>query len=285
MFARIKVFVVSTLDNTKLHVKWVFKNANNANFDPITAHLLVVKNPMYAKLAQTCIESFLHFHPNSKIVIHCDQSTLRSTYWQLGFLRFKRKGRIYIEKSFENPEWQKSKLDLILSLQGTKDVFFDCDLRWNGTLSSKPNQALLYFVEEKPIEAYPEIVSSLPPDFSRFPFATMKNTSVFSWSGIEISETTRKQFEDLWHKIYDYFASSSKKQNSNHSRLSEQVALSILPNLLEIPYLFLKENDSQFDGSVCESSYFGASGGRFALWGNTNRRSWFRKFKATRTSL
>lgn len=285
MFARINVFVVSTLHNTTLRVKWMFKNAKNANFDPMTAHLLVVKNPMYAKLAQTCIESFLHFHPNAKVVVHCDQSTWRSTYWQLGFLRFKRKGRIYIEKSFENPEWQKSKLDLILSLQGTEDMFFDCDLRWNGTLSSKPNQALLYFVEEKPIETYPEIVSSLPPDFSRFAFAVMKNTSVFSWSGIEISETTRKQFEDLWHNINDYFAFSSKKQTSNHSRLSEQVALSILPNLLEIPYMFLKEDDGQFDGSVCESSYFGASGGRFALWGNTNRRTWFRKFKASRTSL
>ena len=285
MFARLNGFAVSTLNNAKLRVNWIFKNAKNANFDHITAHLLVVKDPMYAKLARTCIESFLHFHPNSKVVVHCDQTTLKSTLWQLLSLRLKRKRNIFIGKSFEAPEWQKSKLDLIFSLQGTGDMFFDCDLRWNGPLSSNQNHALLYFVEEKPIETYPEVIRSLPQDFRRYASATMKNTSVFSWSEIKISDSARKQFENLWDKINIFFVCSSDKQKSSSSRLSEQVALSILPEVLEIPYLFLKEDDRQFDGSVCESSYFGASGGRFALWGNTNRRSLFRSFKESRTSL
>lgn len=277
MQSRLNKVIFSIIMNLARHAKWLMKNSRFARLDAITAHLLIVKNPIYATLAKTCIESFLYFHPNAKIIIHYDSQTLNAIKSKFRLLKIFRRRSLYFQETLENASWQYSKLNLILSLQGTNHFFMDCDLRWNGVIQDHPNKSMLYFVKEKPLDSYPGILPYLPQSFHNYGKALMKNTSLFSWSEFEINNEFRNEVERIWWDLFDLCHNSSNKDLMSILRVSEQLVLSIIPEKLEFPYSFLKEVDAQFDGSVCESSYYGASYGKFAFWGNTNRKSLFRR--------
>lgn len=276
MTTRLFRFSKVTLLNLNRRFRWLFQNSKFANLENLSAHLLVVKNPVYARLARTCVESFLHYHPNSQVVIHYDTRTWNALKRQLCFLRLFRRGRLRFERLSDVPIWQESKLDIILSISGTNNIFMDCDLRWNGAAPLPSNRSILYFVKERTLESYKGVLEVLPSRFHSFGVALMKNTSVFSWSYLNLSDASKERVKAVWLEFQSNCKRSYKPEVQSVSRISEQIVLSILPDLEGYPFTFLKELDQQFDGSVCESSYYGASQGRFAIWGNTNRKSLFK---------
>jgi hypothetical protein len=262
--------------NSNRRFRWLFQDSKFANPENLATHLLVVKNPVYARLARTCVESFLHYHPNSQVIIHYDTRTWNALKRQLCLLRLFRRGRLRFERLSDDPIWQESKLDIILSISGTNNIFMDCDLRWNGAAPLPSNRSILYFVKERALESYKGVLEVLPSRFHSFGVALMKNTSVFSWSYLNLSDASKERVKAVWLEFQSNCKQSYKPELQSVSRISEQIVLSILPDLEGYPFTFLKELDQQFDGSVCESSYYGASQGRFAIWGNTNRKSLFK---------
>lgn len=262
--------------NSNRRFRWLFQDSKFANPENLATHLLVVKNPVYARLARTCVESFLHYHPNSQVIIHYDTRTWNALKRQLCLLRLFRRGRLRFERLSDDPIWQESKLDIILSISGTNNIFMDCDLRWNGAAPLPGNKSILYFVKERALESYKGVLEVLPSRFHSFGVALMKNTSVFSWSYLNLSDASKERVKAVWLEFQSNCKQSYKPELQSVSRISEQIVLSILPDLEGYPFTFLKELDQQFDGSVCESSYYGASQGRFAIWGNTNRKSLFK---------
>ena len=273
----IKFFRIATIliSNSFKRILWLIRDSKRANQTEFQAHLLVMNNIAYAKLARTCVESFLHFRPNSKITIHCDDKTKNEVRKAFRVLNFFRRGRIRLENLKSDLPWQNHKLDIILELSGTQSIFMDCDLRWNGSMPINEVNKIMYFVKEKPLRSYDKLIESAPAFLREFSESSMKNTSFFSWSGREILENQRAQIIKMWTEIYEHSQFQISESNGSLSRISEQVVLSVLPEIFSLSFTFLKESDFQFDGSLCESSYFGASGGRFALWGNTIRKSLF----------
>jgi hypothetical protein len=71
----------------------------------------------------------------------------------------------------------------------------------------------------------------------------------------------------MLQKIEEMSVSDSTKESLK--RVSEQLCLSILVPESESNYL--KDADSQFDGTFVESSYFGATGTRFGWFGITSK--------------
>ena len=253
------------------NVRWLFFASKKSNKKTNKVHLLVVKDERYVKLAKICIKSFLYYHPHYEVIINCDGNTLSKTKRSFMFLRLLGK-QITFKEIPKKEYWQESKLSLITSLIGTHDFYMDCDLRWNGCLKDEDSDNLVFFVEEKPLSSYGFLESLISLIDPRIANATMKNTSFFSWSGSG-NEAIGNYLSTQWALIekvcsHNGFVQSTKNESF---RVSEQVLLSLIPHKFNLNYKFLKSQDEQFDGSICESSYFGASGGRFAPWGNTLR--------------
>ena len=58
-----------------LRVSWYVPTRKSTNQFAGQVHVLVVKNTSYINFSRICIESFLHFHPKAKVILHCDTST------------------------------------------------------------------------------------------------------------------------------------------------------------------------------------------------------------------
>ena len=227
------------------------------------AHLLVVKNEIYAQIAKICVESFLFYNPNSTVVIHVDEKTKGATHETLKKLVSKKKVSI-LQIETETAPWQDSKLNLILSLGDPQKFFMDADLKWNGPISSL--NGITLFVNEFTFEEnsiYEPITRS--NWFSEYLNATMKNTSFFHWSTYKPSEDDKRQIESLMNKIEIITNNQENSDDFNAStkRISEQIALSLLVEKLNQDIYFLKDADGFKDGSFVESSYFGATGASF----------------------
>ena len=267
--------VFQLLSNSIRRILWLTKESKNSNSSYFNVHLLVVSNTFYARLARVCVESFLYLHPNSQIIIHCDSETEGELLRQFRVLKFFRRGKVRLDRLSNDSVWQLHKLQIILGMNGTSDIFMDCDLRWNGPIGDDARGKIVFFVEERSLSTYKGVVDALPGNIKKCSEASMKNTSYFSWSGIKILESEYDQILNCWQELYERTLDKTLSSTESISRISEQVVLSVFPELFRLPFVFLKESDQQFDGSICESSYYGASGGRFALWGNTNRKSLF----------
>jgi len=227
------------------------------------AHLLLVKNEIYAQIAKVCIESFLFYNPNSKVVIHVDKKTLNASHKALKKLVVKNKVSI-LQIDSDSVPWQDSKLNLILSLGDPQKFFMDADLKWNGPIS--PLKGITLFVKEFAFEEnafYEPITRSIW--FSEYSNSTMKNTSFFHWGSYQPSGDDKKLIEVLMEEIRittdDH--TNSNNFNSSTKRISEQIALSLLVEKLNRTVYFLKTKDGFKDGSFVESSYFGATGASF----------------------
>lgn len=223
-----------------------------------TVHFLVVGNSVYARIVQTAIESFLFFNPRARVLIHCDPRTERAVKRSLFLVRLRHPKKVAISVTGNDEIWYKQKLQLILSLVGTTDMFLDADVRIRGPIHS--TSKITFLVREN------KVASTL--DFGLFDllkneilsgeisFST-KNTTAFSWGGLILAPN---QIQLAW-EIYQSVV--RKLFSSPELRLSEQITLSILVDALDLEVSYLKESDSQFDGSAIESSYFGATSSKF----------------------
>jgi hypothetical protein len=251
----------NSIASFRLNVLWSYGVPSATNEDEHTIHLLIVKNPVYVKLARICIKSFLHFNPNSDFKVHCDSATFsesNSVFKKLG-------NRVQIFMDISNEaQWQESKIDLILSMSGSSEIFMDADLRWNGPLPKL--FGLTFFVEEfSMLEKSPERQAIRALNSIAFDSATMKNTSFVYLDRYVLSHSEKDLVREYAHKFEGLLdlADIGEKDRPTLMRLREQIIFSLISESWQIPIYFLKEIDSHRDGRFVESSYFGATGSSF----------------------
>lgn len=228
-----------------------------------TAHILVVKNPVYLRIGKVAIASFLYHNPGSRVSIHCDSLTRAAA--QKEYRYYLKRNLVHIvEVQFEDGTWQLQKLELLETIAKRElNFYMDCDVRWNGRLDL-PEKCTYYVSEFQLIEKSPfrELLSSLGL-FDR-EIQMMNTTFVYLYPGSFTSEELHKM-----RKLHDQFqrACSSgdvaKLDVEVIKRLSEQLAFSVFLSQSEKDHVALKVKDGHRDGSFLESSYFGATGVQF----------------------
>jgi hypothetical protein len=160
--------------------------------------------------------------------------------------------RIEIIQSHAEIHWTEKKYELLMSLQGKKDLYLDVDTRCNNKIDIG-NEVTCFVDEGNILEQYPynEILREFPsvefPQKSR-----MLNTTFFTWNGHLLHEKYQDNY--LYKKVFLNASAFSKE------RLSEQIAISMLVTNSFPDYEGLKKQDKSFDKGVIESSYLGATG-------------------------
>lgn len=249
----------------KNYFTWSTKKSKKISTENFHVHVLVVKKINYVKLSRTAILSFLYFHPNSKITVHCDHVTYLPVKKILK--KYIGKKSIHILDDCDSSfTWQQSKLQLILQMNGTKDCFMDADLRWNGPIS-KQIRNVIFFVNEFKFQdrsPYRQLGHVIEKNFG-LKNLHMHNTSFFSFGGVIISLVEIQKTLDFSRdmQLLCEAANLGKDDLKILERLSEQVALSVCSLNWANEIKFLKDQDAIFDGSFVESSYFGATGNIF----------------------
>ena len=256
---------IKDLVRYKNYLKWSANKSKKINAENFHVHVLVVKKIDYVKLSRTAILSFLYFHPNSKITVHCDNVT---------YLLVKKIFKKHIDKKSicvlddcdSSFTWQQSKLRLILQMNGTRDCFMDADLRWNAPIT-KQICSVIFFVNEFKFQdrsPYRQLGYTIEENFG-LKNLHMYNTSFFSFGGACISlfeiQKTLDFSRDL--QLLCEAANLGKDDLKILERLSEQVALSVCSLNWANEIKFLKDQDAIYDRSFVESSYFGATGNTF----------------------
>lgn len=255
--------LISIERNTDLR-RWSGTTAGNASSTAEIGHLLVVKKVEYVPISKVCVESFLHYNPRSKVILHSDEFTY-ARLLQSFQNRIKSK-QVEVRETFvsANLTWQECKVEILLSMNGTSDFFMDADLRWNGPKPSR--DGIQFFVQEFDMldkSPYRQLVRSAMPKYENG--THMRNTSYFSFGGIRIRDA-ECALVTQFHRNFRTLLGLADLGSADElilSRLSEQIAFSVLADRWRVPIAFLKEVDSHRDGAFVESSYFGATGSSF----------------------
>lgn len=266
MFRRFLTFARSTakkIEATKKSWVWRHRKSKDSNPESFVANILIVKNPIYAKVGRVCVESFLYYHPNAIVKLHVDDMTRQAVKTEI-LDRNISQNISMVAVPTQSSTWQEQKIDLILSLSGTSEFFMDADLRWNSrirTISEVTFYVNEFFLREK--SPFRQIVESFRG--GKYKSAMMRNTSFFTFGGHQLETQALfdvKQIEcELLRLIKsDLLGSIDRDQVS---RLSEQLALSIASEDWNTTINTLKVSDGHKDGAFVESSYFGATGSTF----------------------
>lgn len=228
-----------------------------------TAHILIVKNPHYARIGKIAVASFLYHNPNSKVTIHCDQSTKEKASFE--FRYFLKRCRVQIiDVESENDTWQVQKINLMVAIARLESNFYmDCDVRWNASLTL-PNKCTSYVAEFKLMEKSPyrELLPHLNLNNSNIEM--LNTTCVYLYPG---------KFTDLelgsiigFHDEIVRICNSeivARLDLPQILRLSEQLSFSFFLAKSGREFVTLKSTDGHMDGSFLESSYYGATGVEF----------------------
>jgi len=119
-----------------------------------TAHILLVKNPMYLHFAKVCAASFLYHNPGSRVVIHCDQSTKSRAPKMFSFF-IKRNSVQIVPLQNLSDQFQLQKIELLETIsRREKNFYMDYDLKWVGRLDL-PEKCTFYISEFKLIDKSP----------------------------------------------------------------------------------------------------------------------------------
>ena len=228
------------------------------------AHVLVVKKIEYVRVAQICVESFLYHHPNSTVLIHTDQTTIKEA--QRIFMKRIANAQVELlpETSFESMPWQACKIDVILRMRGTSDFFMDADLRWNGVLPAY--SGITFFVNEfdmRQKSPFRQILQGIGSEMGLG--FNMRNTSFFSFDSLDLDNNQLKDFMSFYKNFGELVQSTDVGvlDEPELMRLSEQISLSIFSDKWSSQISCIKSQDGFRDGRFVESSYFGATGSIF----------------------
>ena len=251
------------LQSVARSLKYLYLPKSKVGQREYLANLLVVKNPIYARIAKICVESFIHFNPSCHAIIHVDSITYKEVSRKLRKLIKKGKVSLHFLEE-QNLSWQELKLNLTLGMKDINEFFMDADLRWNGRIPNLDSPK--FFVEEfffQDREPYLSLINSKNWEFGKN--LSMKNTSFIYWGLSHPDAECQQIVERIMILLERYCSEASMELIEKESlmRIREQVALSILVDYLKIPITFLKEVDGYRDGSFVESSYFGATGSFF----------------------
>lgn len=266
LLKKLKKFLKSQVrlaNRTLMSKRYLLLKPKSSSAGCYEAHLLIVKNEIYASIAKVCVESFLFFNPNSKVVLHVDSRTIRASNNALKKSIARNQVSI-VQIDSDSLPWQDSKLALILSIGDSKKFFMDADLKWNGPLTEL--NGITLFVNEFAFKENTFYEPLVKQDwFAEYPNSTMKNTSFFYWGGYVPSINDKILIKDLMARIKEITSDERNSQEFNLStwRISEQIALSLLVEKVDSSVYFLKEWDGFKDGTFVESSYFGATGASF----------------------
>lgn len=241
-----------------LRFKWNYGRSSSVGISK-RVHFLVVKDVKYIPAVRVAIESFLYWNSNSTAVVHCDGLTLKALNSSLR--RLIQRGKVEVVCHILNDKpWQVSKIDLILSLNGTDEVYMDSDLRWNGPCPKLMGP--LFYVYEFELANHPDFIDLSRDLLSKtWPAAQMYNTSFVYFHNFSLHEQQINQIYQLYSNINEWSKAANIGEARKHSfvRLSEQIAISVvICCTLEIGSL--KSADSRADGQFVESSYLGATG-------------------------
>ena len=255
---------VRKLHLTCLRLKWLSTGFCKAKIKTKSriAHILVTKKIEYADLARVCVESFLSHNPEFEVIIHTDKESLQRLQNKFRITKHLTRLRVVCDQS-ESESWQEQKLNLILELSGSSDVFMDADLRWNGQLPKI--DTITFFVREfemKEKSPFREILRT--PEFNKYPDTFMKNLSFFSFSGTK-SPIASSATKALWNSYKDLCRSGivGADDIEKIERVSEQFIMSLVMCNNKTTVSYLKSSDSIKDGDFVESCYYGATGGIF----------------------
>ena len=254
---------IKTRNRKKAISHWKSRKSPFASNETFRTHVMLTKNIEYVDLAEVCFFSFLHHHPNTQFIFHCDETTME--YAIEKFSLGSGNTRVDFEKISNQSglNWQEQKLEIILSLSGSSDLMLDADLRWNAALEKR--EEVLFLVKEfdfKDKSPFREIVKNTNIGGVN---ASMKNTSVFTFGGFKLSvadvdlirQTLRQYREVVDSKIV------GNQDKADIGRVIEQFVLSVCSEKWQKTIGFVKETDKPFDGGIVESCYFGATGGKF----------------------
>ena len=222
-----------------------------------TVHILIVGSKDYVLLAETCIWSFLRYHPSTQFRLHVGEDLIPYVKRRLkSLVSINVAEIIQVESALK--DWQALKLQIILNMSGSTDLFMDADLRWNDKLPVL-SKVTAYLIEFEMIE--PFLPSQICELFQRRYPGKMVNLSFFTFSGISISEKAQNKIIALQKQISLLsFHEELSVQEREKCRMSEQIALSVGLNLQSLKINSLKLFDSRNDGQFVESCYFGATG-------------------------
>jgi len=244
--------------------RWKKSTSPLALLKDIKAHVMLTRVDRYVDLAETCIYSFFHHHPRATFTLHCDNSTLNRVNSK--FYKEIAEGKIQVQllNIEDKKDWQEQKLDLILAMNGTSDIFLDADLRWNGALNEESGKALFLVKEFELRDKSPfrEILAK----FDSFPpYSAMKNVSVFSFGGYQLSTAELTSIRNTMEKYQEIVDSPivGSLDKEAIGRVIEQFVLSVCSEFWSIEISYVKESDAPMDGGKVESCYFGATGGTF----------------------
>ena len=251
-------------DNLRLSVEVLalifrFRYSNKISEEEVTCHFLICNNTNYVSISKYAIFSYARFNPQSKITIHCDLKTyplVRKKY------RFFPKSKMTILKDISDVQYPYiSKGLLLLSLQGTKDIFLDVDTRINERIPEcLVPTALVAEFKFSQSEKFSRILDSIGcVDFAG---KYLLNVTFVSWGGIHLY-IDNKEFLD-WSSRYmnlPWEDLLSKEAIPYFKRFVEQLFFSLIFQAGE--WGVLKSQDRVGDKGIIESSYYGASGYRF----------------------
>ena len=242
---------------------WRHRKSPTATLNPYIANILVTKNPIYAKVARVCVESFLYHHPNSKVNLHVDEITKKEVENEI-LSKFPRARVSVFTVNSNERSWQEQKISLILSLNGTTELFMDADLRWNSGIQSI--KSVTFYVDEFPFlekSPYRQLIKIFRN--GEYSNSIMKNTSFFTFHGNHISKELNLDVYRIEQELLELIKSDilGALDRDQVTRLSEQIALSIASTDWNYQIDTLKNTDGHKDGAFVESSYFGATGSTF----------------------
>ncbi len=256
---RIYAFLRIIYDYSRLGVEVLLINSRRVAPPIMTCHMLVCKRREYVAISKFAIASFLRFNSNYKILLHSDREQLQNAKKLSVLFPGSRFNVIHDIPDSGYPYELKGQL--LLSLQGTHDIYLDVDTRTNGSLPniSAPLTLVAEFKMKDNIN-FSRILREL--DLSHFENCYLLNVSIVSWaghdfgiSGDEFSVWCRKYMQIDWNSFL------SSEQIPYFKRFVEQVFMSI--KMQERGFQVLKEKDRVGDKGLIECSYFGASGYRF----------------------
>lgn len=237
----------------------------------LQVHLLVVKKIDYVNLAKTCVLSFFFYNRNAAFVFHCDKITIEQLKQKMRLWRFLSGASLAFELCDSTQSWQDSKLEILLKIVGTPDLFLDADLLWHGPFPTK--EGILFLVREFNLEdnkKYFPLLNKLP-HYTKDPYS-MKNTSCFSWNGADPNNLDQS-IANVRFCVSEFLNEMKDKESKIEiTRICEQLILSVLVDYFSETKVYLKDWDKLGDGQFVESSYFGATGSRFVPWGISSRR-------------
>lgn len=224
-----------------------------------TCHFLICKDLKYISVSKFAIISFIRFHPDYYVKIHCDESTYAtvSNLWKY-FPWLK----IEVEMDIKNNLTPYvSKGLLILKLQGSADSFLDVDTRVNSRIPKLDVPTVL--VAEHCFGEKEEFVGIFREmGISDKIGLQMLNVSFVSWGGknLNLSEKEFLEWSDRYLNL-PWESLVQKKHVKYYQRFVEQIFFSL--HFQTSHWLTIKEQDRVADKGIIESTYFGATGHRF----------------------